>query len=135
STTCRRCASNEDTEMLHRYLVLALLAAAAAPADWPQFRGPNRDGVSREAHAPARTPLVITNGRLYIRVQDNLICYDVRAQEGRASAAVVVEAVGSCARLLMQGPPIRRRFSGRKSSLFDRASHPGVHWGCGVLVR
>jgi len=32
------------------------------------------------AQAPARTPPVISDGKLYLRVQDNLICYDIKAR-------------------------------------------------------
>jgi hypothetical protein len=32
------------------------------------------------AQAPARTPPVISDGKLYLRVQDNLICYDIKSR-------------------------------------------------------
>jgi outer membrane protein assembly factor BamB len=32
------------------------------------------------AQAPARTPPVISDGKLYLRVQDNLLCYDIKAR-------------------------------------------------------
>jgi outer membrane protein assembly factor BamB len=32
------------------------------------------------ANAPARTPPVISGGKLYIRVQDELICYDIKGR-------------------------------------------------------
>jgi outer membrane protein assembly factor BamB len=44
-------------------LSLSLLAGAALAADWPQFRGPNRDGISRETgllkNWPAGGPKVV----------------------------------------------------------------------------
>lgn len=44
---------------MRRPCTFALLALAATPlvaADWPQWRGPNRDGVSAEANWPAHWP-------------------------------------------------------------------------------
>ena len=35
---------------------LALVCAAAPAADWPQWRGPNRDGISRETGLLAAWP-------------------------------------------------------------------------------
>src|SRR5262249_61001711 len=44
-------------------VTLALAALAAHAADWPQFRGPHRDGISEEAHLikswPAAGPRVL----------------------------------------------------------------------------
>jgi outer membrane protein assembly factor BamB len=37
-------------------LVLALLAGEAWADDWPQWRGPNRDGVWLNAELPAKLP-------------------------------------------------------------------------------
>jgi hypothetical protein len=34
--------------VLQPCLAFVLFAAAAAPTDWPQLRGPNRDGISTE---------------------------------------------------------------------------------------
>lgn len=117
---------------LHPWLAAVCLAASTALADdWPQWRGPRRDGKSAEtgllkawpAGGPplawkatglgagfatvavakgviytagyqehgrfeqldqsgkeAWTHPVIANGRLYVRDQDVLLCYDVRAK-------------------------------------------------------
>ncbi len=40
----------------HSFSLLALLALAACAADWPQFLGPNRDGVSAETGLAATWP-------------------------------------------------------------------------------
>src|SRR5579864_1434256 len=79
-------------------VALACCAAAAAAGDWPQFRGPHRDGVSPEAHLlrswPASGPrrlwqvpigegyshLTVAAGRVYTlygtAAAENLSAYD-----------------------------------------------------------
>jgi len=72
---------------------------AAQGADWPQWRGPNRDGVCSETGLlkswPADGPkllwettgfglgyssMAIVDGRLYARHSDVLMVYDIKAK-------------------------------------------------------
>jgi len=76
-----------------------VLGSAVSAADWPQFRGPNRDGACQETGLLKEWPkdgpkllweisglgvgystVSIANGKLYIRDQDTLFCYDVKAK-------------------------------------------------------
>ena len=75
------------------YLLPALTACAAPLQGWLSWRGPEQTGVSREGGLPSKvspqealwvadypgqsTP-VIANGKLYIRDQDVLLCYDIK---------------------------------------------------------
>jgi len=72
---------------------------AARGADWPQWRGPNRDGVCSETGllkswpedgpkllweitglGPGWSHPVIVDGRLYARHSDVLMVYDIKAK-------------------------------------------------------
>jgi outer membrane protein assembly factor BamB len=78
-------------------LIISAIAAWAAPPDWPQWRGPNRDGISKETILkswPAEGPkvlwkapsgegysgIVVANGRIYTihaaRADELAVCLD-----------------------------------------------------------
>ncbi|HNQ88032.1 MAG TPA: hypothetical protein PKM73_05400 [Verrucomicrobiota bacterium] len=94
--------------MKERLSFIVLVACLTVPfgrgagGDWPQWRGANRDGVSLEtgllkewpADGPTRVwkaaglgkgfgSVSTLGGRLYLRDQDVLLCYDVRGTEPR----------------------------------------------------
>lgn len=78
-------------------LILSAIAVLASPPDWPQWRGPNRDGISKETILkswPAEGPnvlwkapsgegysgIVVANGRMYTihatRADELAVCLD-----------------------------------------------------------
>ena len=86
---------------LHVYLTLALccFAGLAAAADWPQFRGPNRDGISPETAVlkswPASGPKVLWKAPLgegYSQVVSAKGRLYTLAEQGQEQAALAFDA-------------------------------------------
>ena len=62
------------------WLLLSVASSVSAfRQGWPQWRGPNRDGIRINDGCRARAKLdrVVHDGNLYVRDQDVLLCYDV----------------------------------------------------------
>ncbi|HEX5719446.1 MAG TPA: PQQ-binding-like beta-propeller repeat protein [Thermoanaerobaculia bacterium] len=81
-----------------RFLAFCLIASVVAAADWPQFRGPNRDGISPEAAVlnswPASGPKVLWKAPLgegYSQVVSAKGRLYTLAQQGKEQVAVAFD--------------------------------------------
>ncbi|MGI9165923.1 MAG: PQQ-binding-like beta-propeller repeat protein [Pyrinomonadaceae bacterium] len=107
-------------------LITVLASAHSAAADWPQWRGPNRDAVVSDASLPSTWPKalkeewrvtvgvghsspVLSNGRLYVFARQGeeevLLCLDaVSGKEIWRSSQTVAYEMHSAARGHGKGP-------------------------------
>jgi len=88
---------NNTKTIIPFFLCLVLTVGFCFADDWPQFRGPNRDGKSAETGLLKEWPeagpkllwsvdglgigfssVVISDGRLYIRYGDALMTYEIK---------------------------------------------------------
>ena len=88
---------NKIKSIIVLFLSILLAGGMCYGDDWPQFRGPNRDGKSAETGLLKKWPqsspkllwsvdglgigfssVAISDGRLYIRHSDALMAYDIK---------------------------------------------------------
>lgn len=100
--------------MLPRILLLTLvLTRSAAAADWPQWRGPARDGIAEAFEAPANWPERLNKG------------WSIEVGEGHASPVVVGETVYQFSR--EGGDEVVRGLRLRDGSEIWRAQYPAPY--------